>query len=189
MFERQLALCYPHKTSQPRFGREKVVEAIVLPARVNIVSDGQQMARSVVEKIILLFRKVAALDGQLFQLLHPFPGPARPPADLLFKSGVGRRDGFPCKRQLPERAIDVQFLPQTGIDCRWEFRGNPGRQKTEFLTQGDAVPLKGIEPPRSFGISYVFCQLTQHLYTDDDDANVFKSRHQSGRRLFELPQG
>ncbi|MNV22381.1 hypothetical protein D3C71_1133510 [compost metagenome] len=76
-FLRQLALGNGDETAQARFGGEQVIEATVQAMLVQVVADGQQMARTVIEEFIVHQRELSGPMRQLFELKDAYAGTVR----------------------------------------------------------------------------------------------------------------
>ena len=64
---RQLALCDGHETAEASFRRQQVVEARVQSLFLKVVTDRQQMARTIVQEVVVDERE---LTGQLREALE-----------------------------------------------------------------------------------------------------------------------
>ncbi len=74
MILRQLSLCDRDEAAQPRFGRQQIIKAGIAPALVDVVSDGEQISRSVVEEVVVDFAEVTGLQHEIVSFSHPFTG-------------------------------------------------------------------------------------------------------------------
>ena len=69
---RQLSLRDGHETREPRLGGQQIVVAVIAPVLADVVPDREQVACTIVEKVVLHLRHRFALTGQLFDRRHAF---------------------------------------------------------------------------------------------------------------------
>ena len=95
---RQLSLRDRHEAGKPCFRGEQVVIAGIAPTLVDVVADGQQVTRRIVEKVVIHASQVIALPHQAFDFRDPLVGATACGGDAL---GQRLQPGSVLRRHVP----------------------------------------------------------------------------------------
>ena len=162
---RQLSLRDRHEAREPRFRGEQVVVARIAPALADVVADGQQVARLVVEEVVLHAGQLVALQRQALDLRHPLGGATARfgdgPAEFVEPCAVRRRrvrappalDGrqqFRFERRELAQRRDLADAREVAEPARRGRQRAPRREKRELVPHDPALADEGVRPERRF---------------------------------------
>ena len=167
---RQLTLGDGDEAAQARFGRQQIVVARIQPALIDVVADGQQIARLVEQEVVVQAREFAGLQRQGFDggdalagPLAALPDAAKRSSEFLALRSVGRSGD--ARRETPiqsgefaqgRNGLDlhprlIRHTVASGRHATGHLRQRqPGRKEHQLVQRRSALSGQHLGPAARF---------------------------------------